>query len=91
MRNHNDGQQIILNYVPINLLDNSLEGESISGHVTAALIITGEIPTDLAGLNFRLNGTNNLLASLLPHKWSIPTIILTQNNFHNGLITQTRC
>ncbi len=89
--NRNDGQKIILNYVPINPLDNSLGGKSISGHIIAALIITGENPTDLAGLNFRLDGTNNLLASLLPCKWSILTIILMKKTFCNGLITQTRC
>jgi hypothetical protein len=89
--NHNDGQKVILNYVLINPLDNSLGGESISGHVIATLIIAGENPTDFAGLNFRLDGTNNLLVSLLPYKWSIPMVILTKNNFPDGLITQTRC
>jgi hypothetical protein len=66
VRNHNDGQKIILNNVPINPSDNSLGRESISGQVIAVLIITGENPTDLAGLNFRLDGTNNLLTSLVP-------------------------
>ncbi len=89
--NHNDVQKIVLNYVPINPLDISLGGESISGHIIAALIITGENPTDLAGLNFRLDGTNNLLASLMPCKWSILMIILMKKNFCDGLITQTRC
>jgi hypothetical protein len=79
----------ILNDVPINPLDNSLGGESISGHVIAAFIINGENLTDLAGLNFRLDDMNKLLASLLPCKWSISTIILTKNNFCGGLITQT--
>ncbi len=65
VRNHNDGQKIILNNVPINPLDNSLGRVSISGHIIAVLIITGEKPTDLAGLNFRLDGTKNLLMSLL--------------------------
>jgi hypothetical protein len=69
VRNHNDGQKTLLNNVPINPLDNSLGRESISGHVIAVLIITGENPTDLSGLNFRLDGTNNLLTSLLPCKW----------------------
>jgi hypothetical protein len=72
-------------------LDNRLGEESISGHIIAALIITGENLIYLAGLNFWLDGMNNLLASLLPCKWSIPTIILSKNNFCNGLITQTRC
>jgi hypothetical protein len=72
MRIHNDGQKNVLNDVPINPLGNSLGGESISGHVIAALIITVENPTDLAGLNFRLDGMNNFFASLLPCKWNIP-------------------
>ncbi len=75
LRNYNDGQKIVLRDVPIDPLDNSLGGESISGHFIAALIVTGENPTNLAGLNFELDGTNNLLASLLPCKRSITTIV----------------
>ncbi len=67
-----------------------MSGESIGRHIIAALIIAGENPADLAGLDFWLDRSNNFLPCLLPCQRSITTIVLEKNHLGEGLVTQTR-
>jgi hypothetical protein len=85
-----DRSEIILGDVSLDALEDGLSGESIGRHIIAALIIAGENPADLAGLDFWLDCSNNFLPCLLPCQMSITTIVLEKNHLGEGLVTQTR-
>ncbi len=78
--NEYDQSEIILGDVSLDALEDGLSGESIGCHIIAALIIAGENPADLAGLDFWLDCSNNFLPCLLPCQRSITTIVLEKNH-----------
>ncbi len=90
MRNHDDRSEIILGDVSLDALEDGLSGEIIGCHIIAALIIAGENPADLAGLDFWLDRSNNFLPCLLPCQRNITMIVLKKNHLGEGLVTQMR-
>jgi hypothetical protein len=85
-----DGQHIILNDVSLDSFQDSLGGKSIACHIIIAFIIGRENSTDLAGMDFWLDGLDYLLASLLTSNWSIPAIVLEKDYSVDRLIAQAR-